>query len=624
MGNSRSINIFSTKTIYLLFGFFIIYASGIYGQNYKLGDSLEAVYLSGKYDEQNKLSLLSELIENHTDPDKQLFFSEELIKTAEVADSTGFLINGYLQKGYALRIKGNYSAALKSYFKAAEIALEKKSIQDQGKAYITIADVYSDMGNHKNAINYYQSAIDIFRVKNDSLYLGIALFNTGDEYLNIKKNDSALIYFNESNIYFKKIDYAIGMAYNLGNMGRVYAEQGKSALAKEYINQAIKTLEEVKDYTPISEFLTYMSDIYANQNNLKVALSYAHQSLDLANKYGLKKQISESNLKLSELYEENGNFSKSLKYYKNYVIYRDSVNNIASIQNIADLRTDFEVQKKQDEIVLLEKKAEISQLQSKREKYTTYASIVVSVLIFLLALGIYRRYKYINKTSHIIQLETDKSEKLLLNILPEGTANELKRSGKVQAKQFNSVSVMFTDFKNFTKHSQNLTPEELVKSVDYYFSKFDTIIEKYKLEKIKTIGDAYMCAGGLPYPTKDHAKNIILAGIEIAEFIDYSQQNHPKNIKSFNIRIGINSGPVIAGVVGLKKFSYDIWGDTVNVASRMESSSDSGKINVSETTYQFIKNDFDCTYRGEIEVKNRGVMKMYFVNGVNKLMKESG
>jgi class 3 adenylate cyclase len=193
------------------------------------------------------------------------------------------------------------------------------------------------------------------------------------------------------------------------------------------------------------------------------------------------------------------------------------------------------------------------------------------------------------------------------------TAAELKLNGKVAAKSFDSVTVLFSDFKGFTFYSQSLAPDVLVKSVDYYFSKFDQIIEKYGIEKIKTIGDAYMCAGGLPFPSVDHPKKMVMAACEIAAFVEETKKCKPEGITCFDIRIGINTGPVVAGVVGLKKFAYDIWGDTVNVASRMESMSDAGKINVSEYTYELIKDSYDCEFRGEIEVKNKGIMKMFYV-----------
>jgi adenylate cyclase len=274
---------------------------------------------------------------------------------------------------------------------------------------------------------------------------------------------------------------------------------------------------------------------------------------------------------------------------------------------MADLRTDFEVSKKQAEVDLM--------YQEKRsQKIIAIASIVSLVLVFLMAIGLFRRYRFIKKTNIIIEAERKRSDNLLLNILPEETALELKESGKVVAKRFESVTVLFTDFEGFTQYAENLSPEKLVESIDFYFSKFDEIIEKYDLEKIKTLGDSYMCAGGLPFPSEDHAHKMILAATEILEFVEYSNRENPLNHTRFNIRVGINTGPVVAGVVGTKKFAYDIWGDTVNIASRMESNSIPGKINISENTFAIVMDAFDCEYRGEVEVKNRGMMKMYFVN----------
>jgi len=207
---------------------------------------------------------------------------------------------------------------------------------------------------------------------------------------------------------------------------------------------------------------------------------------------------------------------------------------------------------------------------------------------------------------------------LLLNILPEETARELKEFGKVKAKRFDSVTVLFTDFVGFTSYAKNLEPEELVSSVDYYFSKFDEIMEKYKVEKIKTIGDAYMCVSGLPEPGEKDAIRAVEAAFEILDFMEESKKTNRNDIAKFDIRMGINTGPIVAGVVGTKKFAYDVWGDAVNVASRMESKSESGKINISESTYELIKDHYDCEFRGEIDVKNKGMMKMFFVNAKKK------
>ena len=284
-------------------------------------------------------------------------------------------------------------------------------------------------------------------------------------------------------------------------------------------------------------------------------------------------------------------------------------------------RFDFDLQKKQDQIGLLEKESEIIQLREKRQKSAFYVSLLVLVLIAIIALTIFNRYKYVKKSNKIIEAEKDRSENLLLNILPKETAEELKENGRVEAKQFESVTVLFTDFKGFTRSSQNLSPAKLVKSVDFYFSNFDRIIEKYGLEKIKTIGDAYMCAGGLPFPTPGHPKKMIRAATEIAEFVEEVKQSGDDSIVHFDIRIGINTGPVVAGVVGTKKFAYDIWGDTVNVAARMESNSEPGRVNISEYTYELVRDEFNCKYRGKIDVKNKGMMKMYFVEGTREIEK---
>ena len=230
-----------------------------------------------------------------------------------------------------------------------------------------------------------------------------------------------------------------------------------------------------------------------------------------------------------------------------------------------------------------------------------------------MAFGLYRRNKFVNRTNKIIAEEKEKSDNLLLNILPKETAEELKEKGKVAAKKFDSVSVLFADFEGFTKMSEDLDPSVIVTSIDYYFSKFDQIIGRYKVEKIKTIGDAYMCAAGLPYRSEDHAQNCVSVALAMLQVIKDVKEEPPEGVIPVDIRIGINSGPVVSGVVGTRKFAYDIWGDTVNVASRMESHSDINKVNISETTFQLVKNDFQTDYRGEFEVKNRGLMKMYFV-----------
>ena len=207
-----------------------------------------------------------------------------------------------------------------------------------------------------------------------------------------------------------------------------------------------------------------------------------------------------------------------------------------------------------------------------------------------------------------------KSDELLLNILPTEVAEELKAKGSAEAKMIDEVTVLFTDFKGFTQLSEKLSPKELVAEINECFSAFDLIMEKYGVEKIKTIGDSYMAAGGLPTTNKTHPEDVVSAALDIQKYMaDHKAKKEAAGELYFEIRIGIHSGPVVAGIVGVKKFQYDIWGDTVNTASRMESSGAVGKVNVSGTTYELVKDKFTCEYRGEIEAKHKGMLKMYFV-----------
>ena len=588
-----------------------------FSQDQRVADSLVQIYNSNKLEGIPKMELLHDLAfnENH-DFSKLRQYARELISLATALNNSDYLQKAYLQLGHSYRLTGNFDEALNAYFKSRELALKTGNTAGEGSANMTIADVYSIMDNHDKATEYYDLSIRILRKNGDSLALGKALANLGDELLTMHKYDQALVYFEESIAISRAIDYQEGIAYNMGNIGMAYIQQGNYDQAEMLLNQAISILQKHQDQYGIAAYLGFLSELYIKQATLPKALDFANRSLALATEYGLREQMSTANLQLSKIYELLGKKDLAFDYYKDHITYRDSLYNIESVQQLANLRSDYEVSQRQGEVDLLNQ-------QQKNQKIIVIATAIALFLISLLAIGLFRRNRFIRKTNSIIEEEQKRSDKLLLNILPEETAQELKENGKVLAKKFESVTVMFTDFKGFTKLSENLSPEELVENVDYYFSQFDRIVKNYGLEKIKTMGDSYMCAGGLHSSTDDHAYRMVLAAFEIVENVERVKEYNPENKLCFDIRIGINTGPVVAGVVGTTKIAYDIWGDTVNVASRMETMSETGKVNISANTYELIKSDFDCEPRGEIQVKNRGMMQMYYVNPIKSPKSET-
>lgn len=217
--------------------------------------------------------------------------------------------------------------------------------------------------------------------------------------------------------------------------------------------------------------------------------------------------------------------------------------------------------------------------------------------------------KQVDERTFELQKEKQKTEDLLLNILPHEVAEELKENGSSEAKYYDEVSVLFTDFVNFTQNSEKMGAEKMLAELNECFTAFDMIMERHGLEKIKTIGDAYLAVCGLPIKNEHHAYQTVLVALDIIDFIEERKKTNPDVL---DIRIGINSGSLIAGIVGVKKFAYDIWGDTVNTAARMEQNSEKGKINISESTYQLVKEKIHCEYRGKIHTKGKGEMDMYF------------
>lgn len=278
-------------------------------------------------------------------------------------------------------------------------------------------------------------------------------------------------------------------------------------------------------------------------------------------------------------------------------------------------------EKELQSLVVKNQEIELEAQKQRSRLYIIAAALGLSLFVVVAALFVYRQktIRELGTKNKIIEEEKRRSDELLLNILPEEVMHELKAHGKTQARNYSKATVLFADIKDFTSISEKLSPDDLIEGLDAYFERFDKVIEKYDIEKIKTIGDAYVCAGGVPTKSEGNPHLVVQAALDFIYEIEKLRRERIALGKiPFEFRIGIHTGQLVAGVIGIRKFAYDIWGDTVNMAARMQQASEAGKINISGATYDLVKDGFACVYRGKIEAKNKGEIDMYFVEKATK------
>ena len=406
------------KGYFLLIVFLCLILPSVYSQDQKVADSLAVIYNEGGLSDTARLELLTKLSFNEVnDLNLSLKYAEELITLSLKTGNNNYLQSGYFQKGNKKRLFGDLEEALDAYIKSAEVARLENNKKGEGNVYGAIADIYSMSNNHANARLYYKKAIAILRESNDSVALASAILNAGEEFRLSEIYDTAYDYFEESGIIFEKLNYLIGKAYSMGNIGMIYASTGESSLAEENIKEAIGILEKLGDYYPICAYLVSMADIYNEKGDIQAALDYAHKSLALAQKYELKEQIRDANLKLSELYEQSGNPAESFKYFKNYITYRDSINNLKTVQNMANLRTDFEVAQKQ---------REVDKLSQQKQNQLWWLITIAGVLFttFIVLFMFYRNNKIKQKANKLLRIQKEEIEAQKKNV--EKTLSELK------------------------------------------------------------------------------------------------------------------------------------------------------------------------------------------------------
>lgn len=496
--------------------------------------------------------------------------------------------------------RGDEAKALDYYIRSLKVSEEIGDKHRIATALMNVGGVYSNKSiTYDKALQYHTKALALSKAINDSELIGSSNANLGELYLNMHNLDSALFYLKAaSTIHTGTAD----LSYTLNTIGKVYHSMKNYDKAIQYHQRAYDTAKVLDDKLSMAQAKLGIAAIYMAEEDYPMAIRTYEEARILFEGIGLDEgyDLKSAYEGLAKCYIHEREFEKALQIQTKLIDLTDKLYNVGVTKQLETKLFSFEMEKKQNEINL-------QQEIISRQKLLRNGLIGGFVIVLLFA-GVF--FKQRNKISK----EKQRSDNLLLNILPAETAEELKQTGGAKAREFKAVSVLFTDFKNFSHLSEVLNAQELVNEIHQCYSVFDTIISKYGIEKIKTIGDSYMCAAGLPVEKESHAEDIIKAGIDIRDFIQQEKQRRiAQNKPYFEIRVGVHSGPLVAGIVGIKKFAYDIWGDTVNIASRMESSGVPGKVNISGTTHDLVKDKFHCTYRGKIEAKNKGRIDMYFV-----------
>ena len=513
---------------------------------------------------------------------KKIEAAEAIKKTVTLREVTGEsakLSASLNTLGVILTQSGDYTTALESCFKSLRIKEDLNDKKGIAGVLINIGSIYQRLNNDEQEIKMYERSLQIAEEIDDRKLIAYNELNLGLLLANRMDFDKALKYMNGLAEIFLSFGDKRNAVNALNNHGLIFSKLQQFDKAIACYEHCMKLSEETGNTAGIVNSFMNMGEALLRMGKTNEAKNNIDEALKLAEQHSLKTGIKDVRHIRYEYYNTTGNYKQALEEFQQYISIKDELLNIQNLKQLGELHLKYDLEKK-------EKEAEINYLKNVELKDA------------------------LNK----LQVEKDRSERLLLNILPEEVAEELKATGSAKAKYFEQVSVMFIDIKNFTIISERLSPEELVAEIDFLFRHFDEIIARYDIEKIKTIGDAYMCASGIPVSNSLHAANMSFAALEILSFMNKLKAHSEKNDKPyFEVRIGIHSGPVVAGIVGSSKFAYDIWGDTVNTAARMEQTGEVGQINISGNTYALIKNGFNCVYRGKIAAKNKGEIDMYFL-----------
>ena len=561
--------------------------------------------------------------------DSSLYYHEQQLELSKKLNIKLWQADAYQQRGYIFDIMGNYPKSFESFSEALKIAGDSANELSNWQVWkfsnarnfhesrlAILAMTYHDMGNLYGSVgeiekqkSYYQELIKIGEsIQNGKIlsigYMSIAGFYPPDS--SVMFNKKALYYSNECG--YKKFNGSI-----YGSIATEFFKQINMDSAKAYAYKSINA--NLEQDNQIGLVYAYLGTAYLYQylNNKDSCFYFSLKAFETAKLIGSSNELLSAYFLMSDMYEFTNKIDSAYKYEELAGDLNDSLKNL----KISKL-SEYQKLTFKDQLRLQELENEQVLVAARTRTYALLAGLGVFLII---GVQLYRNNRQKQKSNkelaeknELITVEKQRSDELLLNILPSEVADEIKQHGYSKAKTYSMVTVMFTDFKDFSSVSEKISGELLVDEINYCFSAFDNIVQKYRVEKIKTVGDAYICVGGMPALNFTHATDIIHAAIEIRNFmLNRKKEKEEKGEIPFELRIGIHTGPVVAGIVGVKKYAYDIWGDTVNLAARMEQNSEAGKINISGNTYELVKGKFTCIHRGKIDAKNKGEVDMYFV-----------
>ncbi len=551
------------------------------------------------------------------------FWQQSLSSFEAINDKVG-IANILNNIGAVYANEGDDTRALEFHLRSLKASEELKDTLRIVTSLINIGVIYLNKPTtHDKALEYYMSALPLSEKLKNHDAVGTAAVNLGEIYFQEEAYDTALYYYEKSLDAFRKSNSG-NVPYTLTNIGRVYMKRGDFKKAIEFQKEGYEIAKQSNAKLEMTSTLLGLADTYTAEGSLKSAITTYHSARKIAEEIGAKNELKRAYEGLAESYSKLSDYANAYTYQTLLTNIKDTLYIAANDKKIQSLQFNFELEKRETQISLLTKDKELQDAIIQKQKFAKNTFIIGFIVTLLIAFQTYRSFRRKVKTNRLLDKQNAEIESLVLNILPAAVATELRTEGNATPRHYDSVSVLFTDFKGFTKIAEGLSPNDLVAELNIFFSAFDEITAKHNLEKIKTIGDAYMCAGGIPVKSTTHPFDAVNAGLEMQEFmISTNKRRIDNGLPVWDLRIGIHTGPVVAGVVGKRKFAYDIWGNTVNVASRMESSGEAGKLNISQATFELVKEQYECNFRGKVYAKNVGDIDMYFVVGKKEIRQTS-